>query len=128
MIAGFPSETQVDFEETYQVLKDTPWTRIHVFPYSPRPGTLALRETGLSHSEILKRAAFFRRLSHFRYQQEKVKQVGSRKKVLLFKKEKDKGLSRDYWNVQIPETSFSEEVSVIIKGVTDKALQGSLVS
>lgn len=128
LIAGFPSETQADFEETYQVLKDTPWTQIHVFPFSPRPGTLALRERGFSRSEILKRATFFRQLSQFRFQEELKKQVGTRKQVLLFKKDKGKGLSRDYWSVYIPETSLSGEVSVFIRGVTEKALQGSLVS
>ena len=128
LIAGFPSETQADFEETYQVLKNTPWTQIHVFPFSPRPGTFALREKSFSRSEILKRAAFFRQLSHSRYQEELKKQVGTRKQVLLFKKDKGKGLSRDYWPVYIPETSLSGEVSVFIKGVTEKALQGFLVS
>ena len=39
IIAGFPSESQKDFEESYELLKDQPWTNMHVFPYSPRKGT-----------------------------------------------------------------------------------------
>ena len=126
LIAGFPEESQENFEETYEVLKNTPWTRIHVFPYSPRPGTLSARKSGLERSEILKRASFFRRLSNSRYRQEMKKQIGTIKKVLLFKKNKDRGLSRDYWNVHIPKTfSSSEEVSVVIKDMSETALLGS---
>lgn len=129
LIAGFPSESQENFEETYEVLRDTPWTRIHVFPYSPRPGTLSARKSGWERAEILKRASFFRRLSISRYRQEMKKQIGTRKKVLLFKKDKEKGLSRDYWNVRIPKiSSSSEEIPVIIKGLTEKALLGSFIS
>ena len=128
LIAGFPSESQESFEETYEVLKNTPWTRIHVFPYSPRPGTFSARKSGLERAEILKRAAFFRRLSASRYKQEMKKQIGTKKNVLLFKKNRQKGLSRDYWNVHIPEISQPEEVSVIINGVRDQALLGSFIS
>ena len=130
LIAGFPSETQMHFEETYEVLNGSPWTKIHVFPYSPRPGTFAIRQKGLPRNEILKRADFFRRLSDSRYQQEMQKQVGTRKKVLLFKTNHQKGLSRDYWNVHLPKTptTLSGEVSVFIKGTDEKALTGAFVS
>ena len=129
LIAGFPSETQTDFEETYAVLKETPWTKIHVFPYSPRPGTFSIRHKGLPRPEILKRASFFRRLSDFRYKRKTQQQVGTKKKVLLFKTDNQKGLSRDYWNVHINEkpSSLSGEVSVIINGTTEKALAGTLI-
>lgn len=128
LIAGFPEESRKNFEETYSVLKNTPWTRIHVFPYSPRPGTLSARKSGLDRSEILKRASFFRRLSDSRYKREMEKQIGTIKKVLLFKKDKKRGLSRDYWNVHIPTASSpSEEIPVIIQGLREKALAGSPV-
>jgi len=39
IIAGFPDESDEEFEDTFQRLKGTPWTRMHVFPYSERPGT-----------------------------------------------------------------------------------------
>jgi len=39
VIAGFPGETEDDFEETLRVLADLPVHYLHVFPYSPRPGT-----------------------------------------------------------------------------------------
>lgn len=41
IIVGFPGETEDDFECTMQVAKSAAFSRLHVFPYSPRPGTPA---------------------------------------------------------------------------------------
>lgn len=39
VIAGFPGEAPDDFEETVRLIRDTPLSYLHAFPYSPRPGT-----------------------------------------------------------------------------------------
>jgi threonylcarbamoyladenosine tRNA methylthiotransferase MtaB len=39
VIAGFPGETPDDFTETMRLIRDTPLSYLHAFPYSPRPGT-----------------------------------------------------------------------------------------
>ncbi|WP_461829163.1 tRNA (N(6)-L-threonylcarbamoyladenosine(37)-C(2))-methylthiotransferase MtaB [Aquifex sp.] len=41
VIAGFPTETEEDFQETYEFLKSLPIAYMHVFPYSDRPFTKA---------------------------------------------------------------------------------------
>lgn len=41
LIVGFPGETEEDFNETYEFLKEIKFTKIHVFPYSDRNGTKA---------------------------------------------------------------------------------------
>jgi threonylcarbamoyladenosine tRNA methylthiotransferase MtaB len=41
LIAGFPGETDRDFDEQVRALQDLPLTHVHVFPYSDRPGTPA---------------------------------------------------------------------------------------
>ncbi len=43
VIVGFPSESDADFEETCQFIIDCGFNYLHVFPYSPRPGTLAAK-------------------------------------------------------------------------------------
>ncbi len=45
VIVGFRGETDKDFETTYRFLESLDVTQLHVFPYSERPGTLALRIT-----------------------------------------------------------------------------------
>ncbi len=41
VIVGFPGETESDFLESIDTIKKIGFTKIHVFPYSPRKGTLA---------------------------------------------------------------------------------------
>lgn len=41
IIAGFPGETDEDFRETYEFVKEMAFSDIHVFKYSPRKGTPA---------------------------------------------------------------------------------------
>ena len=42
VIAGFPGETEAEFEETLAFIEHAPLTYLHVFSYSDRPGTKSL--------------------------------------------------------------------------------------
>jgi threonylcarbamoyladenosine tRNA methylthiotransferase MtaB len=41
VMVGFPAETDAEFESTRRMIEDLPFTYLHVFTYSPRPGTPA---------------------------------------------------------------------------------------
>lgn len=41
IIVGFPTETDSDFQETFDLCKEIGFSKIHTFPYSPRPNTKA---------------------------------------------------------------------------------------
>ncbi len=112
VIAGFPSETEQQFEETYEILSKSPWTRLHVFPYSERTGTRAANLAQVPFHIRKKRASQLRELSLHRYQSEALKQVGRLQKVLIFNSESKKyhGLSDNYWSVRIKNKS-AEEIS-----------------
>lgn len=98
IIAGFPGETAKQFNETYETAKSLPWTKMHVFPYSPRPKVYANKIGGaLERHEILQRARQLRELSQSRYMQKALEQVGRTKSVLVLKNGQ-RGLSEDYWN------------------------------
>lgn len=43
IIVGFPGETEEEFNETYEFVKEIGFSRIHVFKYSPRRGTPAAK-------------------------------------------------------------------------------------
>ena len=43
LIAGFPTETDTLFDETLRMIDEAAIPYLHVFPYSPRPGTPAAR-------------------------------------------------------------------------------------
>lgn len=46
LMVGFPGETEEAFQKTLALAADLPFSYLHVFPYSPRPGTAALRLKG----------------------------------------------------------------------------------
>ena len=46
LIAGFPGETEDEFSETLAYVAEIDFARLHVFSYSPRPGTAAARMPG----------------------------------------------------------------------------------
>jgi len=46
IIAGFPGETECEFEKTYTLMEKLKFAWIHAFPYSKRPGTAAFNFSG----------------------------------------------------------------------------------
>jgi threonylcarbamoyladenosine tRNA methylthiotransferase MtaB len=103
VIAGFPTETEEQFENTIKVLSETPWTRLHVFPYSERQGTRAATLNQVSMMKRKERAQRLRELSLHRLQAEALKQVGKSKQILILNKPAKSydGVSLDYWNVKL---------------------------
>ena len=54
VIAGFPGESDAEFEETLALCREVRFARVHAFPYSPRTGTAAARMPGRPAPEALK--------------------------------------------------------------------------
>jgi threonylcarbamoyladenosine tRNA methylthiotransferase MtaB len=59
-IAGFPTETEAMFENTLSLVEAAGLSFLHVFPYSPRPGTPAARMPPVARAEAKARAARLR--------------------------------------------------------------------
>ncbi|MCB0349690.1 MAG: tRNA (N(6)-L-threonylcarbamoyladenosine(37)-C(2))-methylthiotransferase MtaB [Bdellovibrionales bacterium] len=120
VICGFPGEGEDEFLDTYSRLSNLPWTRIHVFPYSERPGTYAMKLDGQNERTVVsRRSQRLRELSHKRYLDQALKQIGLKKKVLVLKN--GRGLARDYWPVVVEglsgSDSHNEEILVEITGI-----------
>jgi threonylcarbamoyladenosine tRNA methylthiotransferase MtaB len=60
LIAGFPTETDAMFENTLKLVAEADLAFLHVFPFSPRPGTPAARMPQLPRSVVKDRAARLR--------------------------------------------------------------------
>ena len=54
VIVGFPDENEEDFNITYETLKRIGFSRLHVFPFSSREGTVASRMKNQIHGDIKK--------------------------------------------------------------------------
>jgi threonylcarbamoyladenosine tRNA methylthiotransferase MtaB len=64
LIAGFPGETEDDFDVAAAYLRESPLTHVHVFPYSPRPGTEAARMSPrVPAGEVRRRATCLRAIA-----------------------------------------------------------------
>ncbi len=57
VMVGFPGETPAQFDQTVELLKETQAAKLHIFPYSPREGTKAMRfqEEAVSEGEFRRR-------------------------------------------------------------------------
>jgi threonylcarbamoyladenosine tRNA methylthiotransferase MtaB len=62
-IVGFPTETEVAFRNTLAVVEAAGITKIHVFPYSPRPGTVTAGDDTVSPDVKKERGARLRAAS-----------------------------------------------------------------
>ncbi len=60
LIAGFPTEDEAMFARTLELVEEAGLTFLHVFPYSPRPGTPAARMPQVPAAERRERAARLR--------------------------------------------------------------------
>ena len=56
LIAGFPTETDAMFENTLSLVEEAGLAYLHVFPFSPRPGTPAARMPAVARAVIKRRA------------------------------------------------------------------------
>ena len=55
VLVGFPGETDGDFAETCELIRESPLTYLHVFPFSPREGTAAFSMPDRVSSQVMKR-------------------------------------------------------------------------
>ena len=130
LIAGFPGETDQEFAETYRFIEELPLAYLHVFPFSPRPGTPAATMTPQLHSRVIKeRAEALRLLSEQKKHAYAAGFLGRELRVLV---QRDaggrKGLSRNYLPVLIEgsEGLFNSEVNVLITEAVGGELVGRL--
>src|SRR6185295_3402883 len=56
IIAGFPTETEAMFARSLDLVGECGLTHLHVFPFSPRPGTPAARMPQVAHGIVKDRA------------------------------------------------------------------------
>jgi threonylcarbamoyladenosine tRNA methylthiotransferase MtaB len=97
VIVGFPTEDEAAFARTLQVVERAGLGRVHVFPYSPRPGTVAAELDDRVPPEV-KRGRRLRALSEVRSRLHRSARLGSELDVLIDKVAADRcsGYSADY--------------------------------
>jgi threonylcarbamoyladenosine tRNA methylthiotransferase MtaB len=106
VLVGFPGETAEDFEATRSLVESLPATYLHVFPYSPRPGTPAADLPPLPGNVVQERALIMRELGQAQKEKFLEAQLGQVREVLVEGPDKPegwlKGLSDHYLRVTFP--------------------------
>jgi threonylcarbamoyladenosine tRNA methylthiotransferase MtaB len=82
LIAGFPTETAEMFRRSLDLVRECGLAFVHVFPYSPRPGTAAARMPQLPAPEIKERAARLRAAGEAGLAADLASRIGSETDVL----------------------------------------------
>jgi threonylcarbamoyladenosine tRNA methylthiotransferase MtaB len=83
IIAGFPTETEAMFANSLDLIEACNLTWLHVFPYSPRPGTPAAKMPAVPGPQIKERAARLRMAGGAQVQTHLAAQIGKTHSVLM---------------------------------------------
>lgn len=83
IIAGFPTEDDAMFENSLKIVDECGLTYLHVFPFSPRPGTPAARMPLVDKHVVKERAARLRAKGNERLEAFLASEVGALRDVLI---------------------------------------------
>ena len=124
IIVGFPGETEEEFNETYEFLKEIAFSKMHVFKYSPRKGTKAAgfknQVDGITKS---KRSDILIALSD-ENEENFAKQYIGKEINVLFENETE-GHTTNY--IKVESKKKIEGAPVILKVVPTEYKNGSLI-
>jgi threonylcarbamoyladenosine tRNA methylthiotransferase MtaB len=83
IIAGFPTETEEMLSRSLDLVEECDLTLLHVFPYSPRPGTPAARMPQVASTVIKERARCLRAAGEAALAKRLATEIGATREVLI---------------------------------------------
>ncbi|MBN2246261.1 MAG: tRNA (N(6)-L-threonylcarbamoyladenosine(37)-C(2))-methylthiotransferase MtaB [Candidatus Aminicenantes bacterium] len=132
IIVGFPGETEDDFRATFDFVEKSPLDYLHVFSYSPRPGTPAADWAGVKSETKKDRAKSLLRLSAGKWLDFRRRFINEVCPAVVIEKSDDKCrvLTSNYINVTVSQGSggVRDAVEVEIRSVAGKNTLGKIIS
>ena len=125
VIVGHPSEDEARFRDTLRVVRAVGFTKVHVFPYSPRPGTLDGGDDVVPAAEKRRRSRCLRRLSDEQGARHRAAKVG-RGDVVLVEGEDGRGYGDDYTPFVVEGGAPGEMADVLAHATDGAALLATL--
>jgi threonylcarbamoyladenosine tRNA methylthiotransferase MtaB len=119
VIVGFPAEDEAAFERTLETVREARLTKLHVFPYSPRPGTKTAESDTVPPEVKKERSARLRALSEEACRARWAEKVGREDVVLVDRPGRGYGLDYSPWLVDAP---VGDLVRVRGAAVTDEGV------
>ena len=123
LIAGFPTETEDMFGSTLSLIEECGLSFLHVFPYSPRPGTPAARMPQVDRGMVKARARRLREAGQAALAERLNSEVGASRPVLV----ESKGLGRtpQFFPVRVAtQLPAGTIVNTRLTGACDGRLEG----
>ncbi len=120
IIAGFPGETDEDFDETMKTVREIGFTHIHAFPYSKREGTpAAVMEDQVPEAVKKTRVALLNSLSQEGFTQYANTLLGKTVKILVEQEVDGQylGFTNDYIHGTISKELINCQVGDIVSGI-----------
>ena len=114
IIAGFPTETEEMFSRSLDLVEECGLTFLHVFPYSPRPGTPAARMPQVAGGAIKERAKRLRAAGEVALRRRLQEEVGTTRDVLI--ESGSQGRTEHYLPVAIAGERIGRVVPLMIAG------------
>ncbi|TFV30358.1 tRNA (N(6)-L-threonylcarbamoyladenosine(37)-C(2))-methylthiotransferase MtaB [Bradyrhizobium frederickii] len=114
IIAGFPTETDEMFSRSLDLVEECGLTFLHVFPYSPRPGTPAARMPQVAGPAIKERAKRLRAAGEAALRKRLQAEIGATREVLI--ESEEQGRTEHYFPVAIAGECVGSVVSRKITG------------
>lgn len=125
LIAGFPTEDEGMFADTVALVEACDLAYLHVFPYSPRPGTPASRMPQTPQAIARERASRLRAAGRAALGRHLDRRVGSLAQVLV---ERDGfGRAEDFTPVMLKDVRPGEIATARLAHRSDEALQGERI-
>jgi threonylcarbamoyladenosine tRNA methylthiotransferase MtaB len=106
VIVGFPAEDERAFAGTLRVAREAGLTKLHVFPYSPRPGTLTAHDDPVTPLVKRERSARLRELSEDACRKRWRAKIGREDVVLVDRPGRGYGDDYSPWLVDAPVGEF----------------------
>ena len=126
LIAGFPTETDEMFANSIALVEQAGLAFLHVFPFSPRPGTPAARMPQLERGLIKQRAARLREAGDKALIRHLAAQVGRQLQGLV--ERPGTARAEDFTEIHFDAAAEpGQVVALLVTGHTDKHLTASLV-
>ncbi len=133
IIVGFPGETDEEFEDTRRMVAELPFSYLHVFRFSPRPGTPAADMADAVHPETISaRSAILRRLAAEKQDAFESALIGTEREVVIESEGNEAGLRNattdNYATVLVPDDGLEAGTlaAVRITGKEDGKLRGTI--
>lgn len=121
VIAGFPRETESEFQDTVDLIKSHPFSYLHVFPFSRRPGTIAYSfPDQISSRVITQRAKQLRKLGEQKKTQFLTGLLGTDQQVIFERTQHNGyryGVSANYAKVQVKNSDLKPKEIYTIRVV-----------